>query len=219
MTSRWRFRLTVPLVVPLALLSLFSAVVGVAFRVRYLSWLVIPIAVWLAIGYTRTKGVYRHIAAGALIVVAAIAMVNRVAITDYRVEEARQAATYVEENPETPAVAMVWYMARPVEYYVDPEVAVVLPPDEGAGRFGYHALPNNRVVPLPERKLTDPPQPPPTQVFEETIALGEEYLLIYSREFHGDPQGDFLELRESIDSLVPVAEYAGITIYRGVRGG
>lgn len=219
MTARWRFRLTVPLVVPLALLSLFSAVIGVAFRVRYLAWLVIPISVWLAIGYTRSQGVTRHVAAGTLIVVATIAMVNRVAVPDYRVEEARQAAAYVEENPETPVVAMAWYMARPVEYYINPDVAVVLPPDVGDGRFGYHPLPSNRVVPIPERKVTDPPQPQPTQVFAATVAIGEEYLLIVSRAFHGDPQGEFFELRESADGLVPVAEYAGITIYRGVRGG
>lgn len=219
MTSGWRMRLAVPLLVPTALLSLFSVAVGVAFRVRYLSWLVIPLSIWLAIGYSRAKGVARHVAAGTLIVIAAIAMVTRVTVSDYQVEDARRAAEYVSENPDTPVVAMAWYMARPVEYYIDPDVATYLSPDQGRGRFNYHELLDNRVVPIPSPRSSDPTFSEQLAIFDAAVAIGEEYLFVYSREFHGDPDGEFLSIRESADGLVPAAEFAGITIYRGTRGG
>lgn len=218
MTSEWRLRLAVPLIVPIALLSVFSIAVGVAFRVRYLSWLVIPLGIWLAIGYDRAKGITRYVAAGALIMIATIAMITRVTVNDYEVEDARLAAEYVAENPGMPVVAMAWYMARPIEYYINPDVATILPADQGYGRFDYHEALDNRVVPIPSPRSPDPSLSEQLAVFDATVAVGEEYLFVYSREFHGDPDGQFLSLREAADGLVPVAEYAGITIYRGTHG-
>lgn len=219
MSKQWRLRLTVPLVVPISLLSIFSAVIGVAFRVRYLSWLVLPLGMWLAIGYVNAKGPIRHFAAGSLVVLASLAMFTRATIDDYRVEDARAAAEYVTENPETPALAMAWYMARPVEYYINPGVATVLPPDLGGGRFGYHDLLENRIVPLPTVEAANATFAEQRRVLDLTVAAGEEYLFIHTREFHADPDGGFFDFLQERDGLVPAAEYAGITIYRGTRGG
>ena len=57
-----------------------------------------------------------------------------------------------------------------------------------------------------------------SNVFGATVTMGEEYLFIRSREFHADPDGEYFAIREAADGLTPVAAYAGITIYRGVRG-
>lgn len=219
MTADWRLRLSVPLLVPMALLTLFSAVVGVAFRVRYVAWLVVPLAIWLAIGYTRSTSILRHISVGTLVVVAFISLGTRVTVSDYAVEDARQAAAYVTEYPEMPVVAMAWYMARPIEYYIDPAIATNLPEDEGSGRFGYHALLENRIVPLPEPIPGDTTFSAQLEVLDATVPVGEEYLFVYSRPFHGDPEGAFLESRRTRDELSVVVEYAGIAIFRGRRGG
>ena len=56
-------------------------------------------------------------------------------------------------------------------------------------------------------------------MFEAVVAVGEEYLFVYSREFHSDPEGEYLSFRTAVDGIQPVAEYAGITIYRGTRHG
>ena len=218
MSEQWRFRLAVPLLVPISLLSIFSAVIGVAFRVRYLSWLVLPLGMWLAIGYCNAKGLARYIAAGSLVVVASIAMITRATMDEYRVEDARAAAEYITDNPDTPTVALVWYMARPVEYYINPEIATVLPSDLGKGRFGYHDLLENRVVPIPAVEPTDATFAEQRRVLDVTVAAGEEYLFIHSREFHADPGDVFFEFLQDRDGLVPEARFAGITVYRGTRG-
>ncbi len=214
----WRVRLGVPIVTPLLLLSFFSAVVGVAFRVRYLSWLVIPLAIWLTVGYFRTDGIVRHVAAATLLLVGVVAMVTRVTVDDYLVEDARSAAEFIEEHPETPAVAMTWYMTKPIEYYLGLDTATFLPEDQGEGRFVYHEQLDNRIVPIPSRQDLDPAMAEQAHVFSAAVAVGEEYLFVHSREFHADPDGEYFAVRQATDNLVPVAEYAGITIYRGVRG-
>ena len=218
LSPKWRIQLGVPMVLPVALLSVFSVVVGVAFRVRYLSWLAIPLVIWLAAGFSRTKRNTRYLAVGTLVVLAGAAMITRIAIDDYKVEDAEAAAAYIEQHPDTPTVAMAWYMARPIEYYIDQEAAIYLPPDEGWGRFDYHDLLDNRVVPLPSLVEEDPEFEEQLGLFARTVDMGEEYFFVYSREFHADPDGSFFELRQEADGLVPTAEFAGITIYRGVRG-
>ncbi|MCP3994481.1 MAG: hypothetical protein GY722_05365, partial [bacterium] len=215
----WRIRLGIPLTLPLVLLTLVSAVVGVAFRVRYLSWVVIPLAIWLSVGYLHASGRLRHIAAGTLLVLCIVAMVTRVTIDDYKVEDARAAAEFIAEDPDTSTLAMAWYMTKPIEYYLDEDSATFLPEDVGWGRFDYHEQLDNRIVPIPSLRDADPAMAEQAGVFEATIAVGEEYLFVHSREFHADPDGDYLEIRRAEDNLTLIAEFAGITIYRGVRGG
>ena len=218
LSASWRLRLGIPLVLPLVLLTFFSAFVGVAFRIRYLSWLVIPLAIWLAVGYFQADGRLRHIAAATLAVLALTAMVTRVVVDDYVVEDAREAATFIAADPDTPAVGMTWYMTKPIEYYLGEDIATVLPEDEGWGRFDYHEQLDNRIVPLPSLRPVDPTFSEQTEVFAATVDMGERYLFVQSREFHADPDGEYFAIRMAADNLVPVAELAGITIYEGVRG-
>lgn len=218
LTTQWRLRLGVPLVAPIVLLTLFSAVIGTAFRVRYLSWLTIPLMIWLAAGYINAKGNLRHVAAGTLVLVAATAMITRVTVDDYRVEDARGAAGYIADHPSTPAVAMAWYMTRPIEYYMDLDSATYLPEDEGWGRFDYHEQLGARIVPIPSLDSVDPDMTVQGTVFDAAVMPGEEYLFVRSREFHADEDGKYFERRVAVDGLEPVADFAGITIYKGVRG-
>ncbi|MDJ0663414.1 MAG: glycosyltransferase family 39 protein [Acidimicrobiia bacterium] len=218
LSPSWRLRLGVPLLMPLVLLSLFSAWIGVAFRVRYLSWLVVPLAIWLVAGFLAASGKARFLAGTALIAVMVLAIGTRLTIDEYKVEDARAAAEYVAANPDLPAVALAWYMTKPIEYYLGEESATVLPEDKGFGRFEYHEQLENRVVQIPPVRDDDPNMTRQADVLERVVDPGEEYLFIYSRPFHGDPEGRFLDARREADGLRPVADYAGITIYRGVRG-
>jgi hypothetical protein len=218
LSTRWRLRLGIPFVLPIVLLTIFSALIGTAFRVRYLSWLAIPLVIWLAAGYVKSSGNLRHVAAGALIVLAGIAMVTRDTVADYRTEDARGAAEFIEEHPDVPAVAMVWYMTKPIDYYLGLDSATILPEDEGWGRFDYHEQLDNRIVPIPSVREDDPQMVEQNEVFDEAVPIGSEYFFILSREFHADPYGEFFDERATADALEPVARFAGITIYRGIRG-
>jgi hypothetical protein len=218
LSTQWRLRLGIPLVVPIVLLTVFSAVVGTAFRVRYLSWLTIPLVIWLVAGYVNSGGRLRHFAAATLVLMAFTAMITRVTIDDYRVEDARGAAGYIADHPTTPAVAMAWYMTRPIEYYLDLDSATYLPQDEGWGRFDYHEQLESRIVPIPSLDVADPKLTEQSLVFDAAVSLGEEYLFVRSREFHADENGRYFEQRAAVDGLEPVADFAGITIYKGVRG-
>ncbi|NNC93740.1 MAG: hypothetical protein HKN80_14755 [Acidimicrobiia bacterium] len=218
LSEEWRLRLGVPLLVPIALLTFFSAVIGVAFRVRFVSWLVIPLALWMAAGYVRSTGNLRHIAAATLLAVGVVAMVTRVTIDDHRVEDARGAAEYISMQTDVPVVGMVWYMARPVAYYLGDESATYLQMENEHAVFDYHEQLPDRISPLPSTGHEDPDIREQTNALANAVDLGEKYLLIYSRPFHGDPHSAFLSSRTAIDGLKPVAELAGITIYQGRRG-
>ena len=147
--AAWRIRLGVPIVMPLILLTTLSLAVGIGFRVRYLSWISIPLAIWLSVGYLRAGGYLRHIAAGTLVVLCAVAMITRVTFDEYRVEDARAAAEFISTQSGVPVMAMSWYMARPIEYYLGKPNATDLPEGNAADRFGYVAQMENRIVPLP----------------------------------------------------------------------
>ena len=217
--TAWRIRLGIPIFMPLILLTTLSLAVGVAFRVRYLSWISIPLALWLSVGYLRGSGRLRHAAAGTLVVLCAVAMITRVTIDEYRVEDARAAAEFIATQPDVPAIAMSWYMTKPIEYYLGEPSATYLPVDNDEDRFSYTEQPDNRIVPLPSLRDTGATMEEQNEVFEAAVAVGEEYLFVYTRQFHSDPDGEFLALRTSADGAEPVAEYAGITIYRGTRHG
>jgi hypothetical protein len=55
------------------------------------------------------------------------------------------------------------------------------------------------------------------EVLDTAVPLGQEYLFVRSREFHADVENAYFDERVASDGLEPVAEYAGITIYKGVR--
>jgi len=219
LNPNWRIRLGIPLIMPLALLTLLSASVGVAFRVRYLAWLVIPLALWLSVGYLHGTDRLRHVAAATLLGLGAIAMVTRAVGDDYVVEDARAAAEFVAGYPDTPAVAMTWYMTKPIEYYLGEASATVLPEDEGSKRFQYHEQLENRIVPIPSLRPVDPTYSEQAEVFEAAVDIGERYFFIQSREFHADPEGEYFAIRSAADELSPIARFPGITIYEGSRGG
>ena len=218
LSPEWRIRLAVPFVTPLLLLSALSALIGTAFRVRYLSWLVIPLAIWLGVGYLSAHGNLRHVAGAALLIMATAAIIARDVSDEHRVEDARGAAAYIEDHPDTPAVAMAWYMTKPIEYYLGLDSATFLPEDEGWGRFDYHDAFDNRIVPIPSPRPADPGFTEQAAAFDAAVAPGEDYFFIRSREFHADADGEYFNQRVAADGLQPVSEFAGITIYRGVRG-
>ena len=218
LSTDWRIRLGVPFVVPVVLLSAISALVGTAFRVRYLSWLVLPLALWLAAGWLRGKGTLRHVAVGLLVLSSVIAMVTRDTIDDYRVEDARGAAQYIADHPDLPAVGMAWYMTRPIEYYLGLTSATALPATDGPDRFLYHQEPDDRIVPLPNMDDESHDVTAQDKVLDAAVPLGQEYLFVVTRQFHADPDGTYFDHRVAEDGLVPVAHFAGITIYKGVRG-
>lgn len=113
---------------------------------------------------------------------------------------------------------MVWYMTKPIDYYLGLDSATILPEDEGWGRFDYHEQLDNRIVPIPSVREDDPQMVEQNEVFDEAVPIGSEYFFILSREFHADPYGEFFDERATADTLEPVARFAGITIYRGIRG-
>lgn len=215
MSRKWRINLLTPIVVPLSLLSVLSFTIGTAFRVRYLAWLVLPVALWLSIGYSMTPGNTKNIAAVTLAGIAVVAMIGRLTISDHQVEDARGVAAYIADNDQRSTIAMVWYIARPVEYYLNPVNATMLP--DGDKRFSYHELPENNIVPLPSARPGESTLDDALRVFSQTVAVGENYRLVYSREFHGDVDREFLTQRIVADGLEDVAEFAGITIYEGRR--
>ncbi len=175
--------------------GLVIVVRGEGFGIRYFSWLVVPLAVWLAAGLAHLRTRWRWASAAVLLVVAVISIVARNLDPRRQVEDARGVASYLESSdaPDHPVLLTPPDMARPIAYYIDRPLALALP-DQWDPRSGV--------------SVTTPTASGLTSIanlknggFGLTDALGlvdahtrpgEPYYLVYARPFYGDPNGELL---------------------------
>jgi hypothetical protein len=187
---------------PVLILGILSIVGGLNYNVRFVTWIMIALAVWLgagiAAGWQRR---YVRFATAALLLIAAAAIVNRHTIDRYEHEDLRGAARYLQANAtEADTVYVVSdYLADLMRYYLGARWHVVELPKPGYV---------NQVV----REPRDAAEAVTKATHENPAA--HRIWIIYSRPFHGDPHGLLLEILESRQSLEPVATLAGVTVYR-----
>jgi hypothetical protein len=55
------------------------------------------------------------------------------------------------------------------------------------------------------------------QFINERTSPGSPFLLVYSRPFHGDPEGLLLKSLQETGNLKKQAEFAGIELYQGIK--
>ena len=188
----------------LAVLStcpIFSGVLcttlGVGYNLRYALWTLIPIVVLLAT--MLEHAVYGRLGKLALVILLmlfSLAVYNRSQIDRYQNEDLRSVAAYVRQSGRqsqaTPMLVVSGYMVEPLGYYVQ-------------GDWPLKAIP--MMSPFGERFVEM------ERIFAELKSETNQFWLVYTREFHQDPDGRLLESIRRAATLQRVEDFAGVTLY------
>jgi uncharacterized membrane protein len=189
-------RVVLLIAVPVAAIGLLGRLAGVGYNVRYTVWVLVPVIVLLAAGATRWR---RWPVAAALTILFGIwglALMNRRFSDRYRNEDIKGVSAYIMSHGETSVPVFVLapaYMAT--RHYVGP-------------RWSVYSLPSSTDDSAGVSQVLD--------MIASSAPAGDAYWLVYSREFHDDPDGAVRTALELRDGIHVIARFPGAVLYRGV---
>jgi hypothetical protein len=216
------------------LIGIAGELAGVGPKVRYWSWILMPLIVWLAAGaahgwYSKARWITR-LALVALVSLQALAIKNRFVDPRYANEDVRSAASYLrqEVKDRAPVFVVADYMAPPVRYYLNGQATldVWLPHAPSRPKAAY-APPQARsadawiIHPRDEADVrgSSPFDAESIDTWLGTVQTlaGENgrFWLLYTREFHGDRDGELLRQLQQIRVVKPDRKFPGVQVYRG----
>lgn len=192
----WTQRLLIISILPIVVSVAAAGILSVTFQVRHLLWASIPLMAVVGAGASRWKG--RPLVAvsiAGLLLVFGVSRYNRLEVPDYQNEDVRGLAAFLRtQGPGAPVLLSTGYMAAPVRHYLGDEWTVMPVPGESAqGRELEDAL----------------------RYVDSTAGKAGRFWLVYTREFHGDPQGRLLQALSSRRAVRLRARFAGIVLYAG----
>jgi len=193
---RWAARLALLVGIPVIACALGAWMLGITFQVRHVLWSSIPLMVVLGAGASRARWNPPVLfAVVTLFLVFAISRYNRHSVPHYQNEDVRGLAAYLRTIDQgSPVLVLSGYMAAPIHHYLGDDWTIYPIPNIGSNGSG-----------LPEA----------LRYVESTVPSGSSFWLVYTREFHGDPQGRFLDSLARIRSLQRRRDFAGIVLYAG----
>ena len=188
---------SIPLFFAIALapvgMGILCNLADVGYQVRYSIWAVIPCVV--GIGFATSQAIERplgKLGTALLAICFAAAILNRLYVDDYRNADLDSVAEYVSTQPTAPILVISGYMAEPLRlYFADEQDIVGIPM---SSNFGDRSKELNAVL----DKLADD---------------AAKFILVYTREFHEDPDGTLLQQLRERASIHPVREFAGVKLY------
>jgi uncharacterized membrane protein len=192
-------------IVPVLILGLLSLVAGLNYNVRFVTWIMIAVAVWMgagiAAGWNRRSV---QLVSVAFVIMASVAFVNRHWIGRYEHEDLRGAARFLKSHATTADTVYVVsdYMADLLRYYLGDGWRIVELPKPGSV---------NEVVRKPQDALAA------AAAAARQQAASKRIWLIYCRSFHGDPDGLLLEAIAARHPLDLATTLPGVSIYRAER--
>jgi mannosyltransferase len=187
---------------PVLLVGGLGYAAGVNYHVRFILWILIPLAIWLGAGLAAGRNLWHiRLATLGLAGLSAIAIYNRQAVPRYQYEDLRGAAAYLHTHADQaqPVFIVSDYLSTAARYYLEEPWRVVELPRPGG---------NNGAVKEPS-DLADA-----DATLASSASADRPFWLIYSREFHGDPQGLLLKHLTATRHLNAAAGFSGVTLYR-----
>lgn len=195
------------------LIGVIGQLSGVGYKVRYVSWTIVPLSVLLGAGAVAVLKASRWagiLAISLLLSVQAYAIYQRQHVPRYANEDIRSLAATLTAGDVTPGPVFVVsdYMVGPVKYYLngtlihqedqedDWEIFEVPESDEGRVSF----------------QDTDSIQLALDTIVERVSQ--ESFWLIYTRSYHGDPKGLFLEAFEEKFEVTKRIDSTGALLIR-----
>jgi hypothetical protein len=184
--------------VPVIMLGMLTRLGHIGYNVRYGSWVVVPVVVFLGAGVAQSIKRWEGKLALALVVaIFALARWNRVTLDRYREEDSRALAGFLQKQGLASRNVLVTagYMAPSVSYYLDGDWTVGPVPGVSSEGDGLDEA---------------------VAVILAAEQAGTDIWLVYARPFHGDPGGLLLDRLQSAASRAE--RFAGIELYLVDRG-
>jgi hypothetical protein len=188
-------------ILPVLILGILSFAGGLNYNVRFVTWIMIAVAVWLGAGLAASWN-RRHvqIALAAFVIISSVAFFNRHWVGRYEHEDLRAAAAHIKSHAakgDTIYIASD-YLADLARYYLGPDWAVVELPKPGSVNEIVHDERDAQAA-------VDATQ---------NRSAAQHAWIIYSRPFHGDPHGLLLEKLTAQQRFEVGATLPGVTLYR-----
>lgn len=195
------------LVLPVAISGILGQALNLTYNVRFVAPSVVPLLIWLAAGVGGTwSRPSTQLATCLLAAVTVVAISNRQLEERYRNEDIRAACSYIEQIGPTdqPVFVISDYMNHVVRYYASETRPVWQLPDCNAMSLEIHDADDV------EQALT---------TIGKHVDKGQPFWLVYSRPFHGDPDGLLLAHLLDEQAIELAHETAGVRVYRGMARG
>jgi hypothetical protein len=210
------------------LIGIAGELAGVSGKVRYWSWALMPLLVWLAAGAARgwngrsslaTRG-----ALGVLVAVQALALFNRYDNPRYANEDMRSVAAYLKRHsqPTVPVACVADYLAPTLRMYLNgPETLArrtrLVDDTQPIGQQGsqWTVLPRTEQEARGSTPFDDEAIGAWLSDLQTHARPDGEFWLVYAREYHGDPGGLLLEELQRRGLIVRERDFAGAVLYRG----
>lgn len=188
-----------PLVMAPLAMGILCNVAQVGYQVRYSLWALIPCVVllgWLCGQGIQTK--YGRLGIACLAVAFAVAIWNRHYVDDYRNADMDALATFLQQQSaetaaDQPIIVVSGYMAEPLKRYMPSEAKILGIP---------------MTAPYSDRELEM------AKILNTASQETQSFWLVYTREFHEDPDGELMQQIEEICSVTPTTTFAGVQLFQ-----
>ena len=183
-----RFWLAV-LLVPFGVLAVLCATMGVTYNTRFVVFAWVPYSLVTSTALGRLSvGAFVPLTV-ALLVIYSTALVQRHRVDRYQNADMHAVAQFLEDREPHPVLVCSGYMAKPLQAYLSPRFTVADMMDAG-----YTSGSVERAI---------------KQLSETESACW----LVYSREFHGDPEGMILQAAKQQRAAALVHQAAGVRVF------
>ncbi|TWT90234.1 hypothetical protein Mal64_06180 [Pseudobythopirellula maris] len=193
-------------VAPTLIVGLLGAASGITYNPRFVAWCVAPLSVWLAAGMVggvsgETKWPARLATLG-LAAIAFVAVSNRHSVDRYAFEDLRGVSAWLDENAEAgePVFVVSDYLTYLVTFY------------DGSQSLDLHEFPTPGERDVAVRSEQEAGQ---ALRVASRLSRGGALWLVYSRPFHGDPEGLLLAAMKRDAGAELAVRLPGVDIYRG----
>lgn len=193
--SPWPRRLLVLALLPVLISGLIGNALGIGYRVRYAAFCIIPLLLLIAAGCALSRTRWRTVAAVVLLGIFGTSIARRATMERYANEDVRRTASFIQSasSPDAPVFVVADYMAPVVQYYL--------------GK-AWH------VTPLPTAAARDSVMLA-GEIVRDSTPPGGRFWLVYSRAFHGDPNGLLRDTFIDERLMRERQELPGVVIYEG----
>jgi 4-amino-4-deoxy-L-arabinose transferase-like glycosyltransferase len=201
-------------ILPVLVVGLAGSSVGLHYHVRFVGWCLFPLLVWTAAGLVDSWTQYSTRAAGCIVLaLCGASLFNYHLQPRYWSEDFRAVSETIAmaaaQGDSPPIVYVVSdYMHKPLAYYLADswhchreQPAIVPLPRPNQIAVGYSDLDAGDAI----RTIMSHTEP------------GESFWLVYSRPFHGDPNGRILDRIQATFHVALDQQFIGGSLYRGRR--
>ncbi|MEQ8837993.1 MAG: hypothetical protein RID07_14395, partial [Lacipirellulaceae bacterium] len=210
----WTLILLALLAAPM--IGMIGETAGVGYKVRYVSWTIVPLSVLLGAGavaglkFSRGAGI---LAISLFLSVQAYAIYQRQHVPRYANEDIRALAATLNSGDYTPGPVFVVsdYMIGPVKYYLN---GTLIHQEDSEKAWQVYELPKSEQGRA--SFLEDEAVERAFERISQRVAQ-DVFWLIYTRSYHGDPEGLFLEAFEERFEVINRIDSTGALLIRARR--